>query len=113
MHLRSKFINNFFGQLFFGQEYFWGQFIYEVKVAFNSNENAGWLALESVVLLSINGLCMKESNTLADNVAIKHHQRVILLSIKGLCMKESNTLADTVANVFRSGIFDNIFKTFD
>ena len=40
---------------------------------------------------------MKESNTLADNVAISQLQKVIWLSIKGLCMKESNTLVDNVA----------------
>ena len=39
---------------------------------------------------------MKESNTIADIVPIRHPQRVILLSIKGLCMKESNTLVDNV-----------------
>ena len=52
--------------------------------------------LQREVLLSINRLCMNESNTLADNVVISQVQREILLSIKGLCMKESNTLADNV-----------------
>ena len=54
--------------------------------------------LQRVILLSIKGQFMKESNTLADNVVIKQLQMVILLSIKEQFMKESNTLADNVAN---------------
>ena len=52
---------------------------------------------------------MKESNTLADNVVIRHLQREILLNIKGVCMKESNSLADNVVmRHLQLGIFQSI-----
>ena len=35
---------------------------------------------------------MKESNTLADNAAIKQHQKEISLNTKGQYMTKSNTL---------------------
>ena len=38
--------------------------------------------LQREVLLSIKGLCMKESDTLADNVVISQLQREILLATK-------------------------------
>ena len=50
------------------------------------------MQIQRGVLLSIKGLCMKDSKTLADNVVIRQLQREVLLSIKGLYMKESNSL---------------------
>ena len=67
------------------------------KEWFSRHKRAVHEEVKCEILQSIKGLCMKESNTLADNVAIRQLQREVLLSIKGLCMKESNTLADNVA----------------
>ena len=41
---------------------------------------------------------MKESNTLVGIASIKQLQRANLLNTSGTCMKESNTLADNVGN---------------
>ena len=43
------------------------------------------------------GLYMKESNTLAGNVAYNYLIRLVLLNTKGQYMKESNTLVGNVA----------------
>ena len=45
--------------------------------------------LQREIFLSTKGLCMKESNTLADNVAINLQQRDHWLTTKDLFMKES------------------------
>ena len=37
-----------------------------------------------------------ELNTLANNVVIRQLLREVLLSIKGVCMKETSTLVDNV-----------------
>ena len=52
-------------------------------------DNVVIMQIQRGVLLSIKGLCMKDSKTLADNVVIRQLQReVLLISIKGLYMKE-------------------------
>ena len=59
-------------------------------------DNVAIRQLQREILLSIKGLCMKVSNTLVGIVVIRQVQREILLSIKGLCMKVSHTLVDIV-----------------
>ena len=55
-------------------------------------DNVVIMQIQRGVLLSIKGLCMKDSKTLADNVVIRQLQREVSLSIKGLYTKESNSL---------------------
>ena len=52
------------------------------------------------ILLNIKGQYMKESNTLAGNVANNFLIRDMLLNIKGWHMKESNTLVGNVIKNF-------------
>ena len=57
--------------------------------------------------MSIKGQCMKESNTLVDNVAIRQLQREILLGTKKLCMKES-----TLHCCFQTRQISNVTRKF-
>ena len=54
------------------------------------------------ILSNIKGHYMKESNTLVGIVSIKQLQRAILLNTSEtcMCMKESNTVTDNVGNSF-------------
>ena len=56
--------------------------------------------LQREVLLSIKGLYMKVTTTLADSVVKSLNQINLLMNIKGLCMKEINTLPDNVVIIF-------------
>ena len=59
-------------------------------------------------MLNIKGQFIKESNTLAGNVANNFLKRELLLSTKGQYMKESNTLpGNMVNNSLREGILLN------
>ena len=60
-------------------------------------------------MLNTEEQCMNESNTLVGNVTIKQLQRDILLYKKGLYVKESNSLAGNVANNFlRRALHDGV-----
>ena len=67
-------------------------------------DNVAIRQLQLAALLSIKEQCMKELNTLAYIVVITQLQLGALLSIKELCMKESNTLVEyaTISIYFKA-----------
>ena len=66
-------------------------------------DNAKKNLLHCQIWLDTKGQCMKEANTLLDNIGyanIKQLERGILVNTKSQYMKESNILAGNAANNF-------------